>query len=332
MSSLQHYFLPSFDELAEEFESIKNSSLSGVSGIVSFDSGIPGPRVGITIHTHGNEPCGMATLRYFRQKGLVKKLQKGSVVFVLNNLKATEEYYKLCMGLMSSETEDLKLKTRFLNVNMNRLPPSTMNMNSDGAYEILRAQELQSIWSSFDFAFDIHSMKSASPAMVIALTDTKDSLFNNFPVEIVIRNIEKVQKNKPACSFYGYGNTENFVGMEGGGPHESPKCLRLAIDCMLAFLESTNILGEKEVVKRSPPSEYWISGSVFFPDSSYELVKPLKNFEEIHAGKVLAKGNGPDICMPFDGCTIFGPPGTKPTAPLTDEVLFLSLPVNARPE
>jgi predicted deacylase len=329
MSSLQGYSLPLLDSLAEEFQLIKNSSLSGVAGVMLFDSGLPGPRIGITIHTHGNEPCGMAALRFFRQRKLGEKLLKGSVAFVLNNLKATEEYFKLCQEQSSPKVEELKLKTRFKDVNMNRLPESTMQMNDDGKYEIIRAKELRPVWSSFEYALDIHSTRNQSPPMIIAIGDTDWRVYAGCPIEIILRDIDKIQTGKPACAFYG-GFGAKVFGIEGGGPHEDPRCFEVAIESMLALLRNVGMIEPSESLIPNQNAvkqvEYKIIGSVFFPNESYELVRPFKNFEPCYAGQLLATGNGEAITIPSDGHVIFTPPGIKPTSGLTDEVLFLSAP------
>ena len=88
------------------FSIIKESRYKGVAGVICLDSNKPGPVVGVTICTHGNEPCGLALVNE------LKKPSKGKVVICLNNLKATENYF-----LATTETEEIE--TRFIDINMN---------------------------------------------------------------------------------------------------------------------------------------------------------------------------------------------------------------------
>ena len=109
-------------ELKEEYYSICNSLEFGVKGIVAFDSGVAGPCVGVTMMTHGNEPSGLAALRHFRASDMIRKLQKGKVIFVLNNVAAAEKYFAALDIVGQTEGARVRLSARFLDVNMNRLP------------------------------------------------------------------------------------------------------------------------------------------------------------------------------------------------------------------
>ena len=75
--------------LIKQFNFIKKSSYQGVNGVWKIQSGKPGPVLGITLHTHGNEPSGLAVLSHFREKfPLERHLKNGAVVFALNNILA----------------------------------------------------------------------------------------------------------------------------------------------------------------------------------------------------------------------------------------------------
>jgi succinylglutamate desuccinylase len=326
MSSLQSHLVPSLDDLAEEFQIIKNSSLVGVPGIMLFDSGIPGPCVGITIHTHGNEPSGLAALRQFRQSGMQSRLLNGSVLFILNNIAATEKYFAALKETDSQLRESKKLAARFVDINMNRLPKNLVELENPSESEILRAKELLWFWKTLDYLLDIHSTRSASPPMIIAIGETGQELYRRFPAEMVIRGIERVQTGKPACAFSAAAGKAQAFGIEAGS-HEEASAFAIANACVLSFLQNLGLLpGERSEGKRTY-KEYLINGSVFFPDESYELAKVFRNFECLEKGDVIAVGNGEPIVSSSAGHAVFTPPGRKHTSTLNDEVMFLSAPV-----
>jgi len=326
MSSLKNYVVPSLGGLAEEFSLIRSSSFLGIPGVIIFDSGIPGPCLGITIQTHGNEPSGLAALRYFRKENLTQNLLKGSVIFVLNNIEASERYFETFKISDSDERSKAKLKARFCDVNMNRLPMDTLRLSGNFRSEIVRAQKLAPVWKRFDVGLDIHTMRNTTDPMIVALGDVKSDLYRGFSVNNIIRNIENVQTGKPAAAFYGESGVTPVFGIEAG-LHEEASSFELAVVCVLKLLQNIDMLdGESEATKKIY-KEYWVNSSIFFPNESYELSKEFKGYEQVEAGQIIALGDGDPIRVQSAGHIVFGPLGRKPTAPLTDEVLFLSAPM-----
>ncbi|MES2314445.1 MAG: succinylglutamate desuccinylase/aspartoacylase family protein [Patescibacteria group bacterium] len=315
----------SLSELKNEFLLIKESSYEGIKGVMVFDSGIPGPCLGITINTHGNEPSGLAALGYFRKDDLVKSLISGRVMFVINNIQACEAYFKALEIENVSERETAKLKSRFCDVNMNRLPTNTLELSGDKRYEILRAQELRQVWERFDIAFDVHSTRSESEPMIIALGNVQSTLYAGFPIGIIIRNIENVQSGKPASAFYGRAGETPVFAIETGS-HEKETSFQTAMTCISILLQNLGMLPKTSLLVSKTYKEYLIVDSMFFPDNSYELTKAFNMFELCEKGQIIAQGNGPAIVAPETGCLLFVPPGKKPTAPLDEEVLFFSAP------
>lgn len=313
-------------ELKEEFSFIRNSSILNVPGVVVFDSGISGPCLGVTIQTHGNEPSGLAALRHFRKENTTRNLLKGSVVFVLNNIRAAEQYFKAMDISDPHENDAQKLAARFCDVNMNRLPTNTLELSEDSRYEILRAQELRTVWKRFDVGLDIHTTKTTIDPMIIAIGDVKSELYRGFPIDIVIRNIENVQTGKPACAFYGQPGSTPVVGIEAG-LHEESASFDMAVTLVNRLLHNMGMLPSSEEPQRRVYKEYFINGSVFFPDESYELVRKFTPFEFLGPEQVIAEGDGNQIKLSFSCHTIFPPPGRKSTSPLSEEVMFLSSPV-----
>src|SRR5947209_1565224 len=89
--------VPSPDELRATFEMLQASSYLDVPGVLRVDSASRhnGPIVGISACTHGNEPCGLAAIWYCLREGFLRNsLVKGSVIFMVNNLAATAEYFR----------------------------------------------------------------------------------------------------------------------------------------------------------------------------------------------------------------------------------------------
>ncbi len=313
--------IPTRSELIDEFELIKNSVYNGVKGVWCVSSGLKGPSVGVTIHTHGNEPSGLAALWYMRHKfHLWDKLLCGRVFFVLNNIRATKRYFAACTKLE-------KLEARFVDANMNRLPANLSELTRDRRYEIRRARELLPVWQEFTAALDIHSTAKQSPPMIIGMKGGRatERLIRDFPIEIIVSNNMKNRPRKSASSFYGNPDKQiPAVGIEAGS-HENKSSFAVAVTCVKLFLATTGVIEKVPVPKRLLRRHtYVMGGSVIFPDPSWRLTKIFRMFEPIRKGQILAVGgNGQTIRAPFTGVTLFGPP-QKQAVKLEDEILFLA--------
>lgn len=316
---------PTHAELVEEFKLISQSTYKGIRGVWCLKASRRGPTVGITIHTHGNEPSGLAALWYMRHKfHLWDKLCCGRVFFVLNNIRATKKYLET---RAASSAALKKLDTRFADTNMNRLPANLSKLIGDSRYEIKRARELLPVWREFTIAMDIHSAKQKTPPMIIQVESGEDieRLTRDFPIGIIISRITEYQLRKPAIAFYGDpGKRIPSVGIEAGS-HENKRAFAVAIACVKLLLQASGVIENVPVRRRSRRRRtYTVGWSVVFPDDSWQLTKVFRMFEPVRKGRVLAVGSeNRRIRAPFTGVIIFGSPTKKPVK-LEDEVLFLT--------
>ncbi|HYD93545.1 MAG TPA: succinylglutamate desuccinylase/aspartoacylase family protein [Candidatus Paceibacterota bacterium] len=305
-------------DLERIVEELAAKTHEGVAGVVHLDSGVPGPTVGITVATHGNEPAGLAAAQFLLAPET--KLLKGSVYLVLNNIEAARAYLK-------ATTDEEKRRARFIDINLNRLPQSLFEREGETRYEMLRAQELLLIWSRFEIALDIHSTSQDSDPMLIGLGERLPAeLIDGFPIQKVITGIDTVMRDRSAADFYGTSERPcRSFGIECGG-HEHSESYDRAVVCVRSLLQNLQMLAGTPESTTISHDEYAVFTSIYFPNESYELTKVFENFEPIKAGTILARGNGADILAPEDGHVLFAPKTTKPTH-LTEEVLFLTKPV-----
>lgn len=307
-------------ELKKVFDRLSHSLYEGIPGVVRIAGKQPGPTVGITVCTHGNEPAGLAAAGYILSEiGSKKQDIAGTIFIVLNNIQAAENYFK-------AETAEEARLARFADVNMNRLPEAVQSTEADTRYEVLRARELQKVWARFDIGFDIHSTTQDSDPMIISMGDQLPvSLVRGMPIKKIISNIDEVQIGKPSSHYYGVGKTSaHRIGIEAG-THEKMETFQRAIKCTQVLLQNSGVLSGEAPSSNSEYDEYTVISSVVFPNGSYELTRVFKDFEFVPKGTVLAKGNGPDIVAENDCCTVFASK-MKPDS-LQEEVMFLTAPV-----
>lgn len=305
-------------DIASILNTLATSTHDSIPGVVHITSGKPGPVVGITIATHGNEPAGFAAAEFLLAPENAPAY--GSIYLVLNNIKAAQAY-------TSAATEDEKRHARFLDINLNRLPTSLFERENESRYEILRARELLPIWSKFEIALDIHSTSQDSDPMLIGLGERLPAhLIRGFPIQKVITGIDKAMRDHSAADFYGTPDRPcQSFGIECGG-HEQEDSYNRAITCVKSLLQNLEMLPGTPKEQGISHDEYQVIEPVYFPDTSYELTRIFQNFEPIAAGTVLAQGAGKDIVTTHDGHILFAPKTTKPVH-ITEEILFLTAPV-----
>lgn len=313
--------------LEAAFLELDQNEVDGVRGVWKVDSGKPGPVVGITVGTHGNEPVGIAAYHHFRHVyKLEEKLRRGTVIFVLNNPEAMRAYF----AAVAVNDEKAKVKARQVNVNMNRLPESVFEEAAHGRYEIARAQELKSTWAQFDYALDIHSTLATTTPMIITTKNSQLEMISRFPIKTVIANIDVVQTGKPASFFYGNENTQAY-GIEAG-QHEARSSFSRAVTCTRMFLSFLGVIPRGKLARKKTQIVYEVFGSVLFPNSSYELTTILKPFAPVQEGQELATGDQGPILAKTTGVALMPMPFKKPPIPppFCGEIMFFAHPPRTR--
>lgn len=307
------------EALVRHFNFIKKSSCQGVKGVWKIQSGKPGPVLGITLQTHGNEPSGLAILSHFREKfPLEQRLKNGAVIFTLNNILATEKF-------LAAKNKKEEKASRSIDINMNRLPDNVMQCSkNDPRYEVRRVQELRKIWEQFDVGFDIHSTTQGSVGMIMNIGTVHPQLIRGFPITDIITNIENIQMGKPAVSFYGNGSIP-IMGIEAGS-HKSPRAFSRAIACTEALLKNLQMIDGEPKTGDRKYREYFVDGSLMFPDESYKLIKPFATYAKFTAGQKIATNEQHDLLAPFTGHSIFAPPGKTTVKNFDEEVMFFLRP------
>ncbi len=310
---------PLLTDLRNEYASIRRMKYLGIPGIYLVDSGLSGPTVGVTLHTHGNEPSGMAVVWHLRHYYQIwQRLIRGKIFFVVNNLRAAERFY-------SARSSEKKRLCRFVDLNMNRLPADLMTTKrGSGLYEVKRARQLKNVWGLFDVAIDIHSTHQESRPMIINCGSYDPVLIHGFPIKTIILDIEKVQVRKPAAAFYGSRNVQ-VLGIEAGS-HENPRSFVTAITCVKALLQNLGMIPGTNIankLSKTARDTFRVIGSVFFSDNSYELTREFKSFSWVEANSIVATGKEKPITCPKSCYVILAPKGRKPMS-IKEEVLFFA--------
>lgn len=311
--------------LVSFFNQLKEMRYKNIPGVVRIESNNPGPAVGITACTHGNEPSGLAVFEYLLEKlNIEKTLLRGTLYLVINNIRATEKYFNVRINENSHTS-------RYCDVNMNRLPKDVLSI-TDSKYELARARELYPIWTHFTHGLDIHSTLEPSKPIIISRGERLHSdLIRGFPIETIISNIDTIQIGIPAFSFYGgIGSDTKSFAIESG-QHTDPHSFEYAIACATSLLKNLDMLPNKQRNISREYEEYHIHDSLIFPDISFDFVRGFRSYEEIHRGDLLARNQaGEEIRATIDGHIIFPTSQRREDKDISEEVAFVSGPIIRR--
>lgn len=309
-------------ELMKAFEALRASKYNGVEGVEVLDSGVSGPTLGITVNTHGNEPGGLAAYWFLtRICALYSRLLLGKVVFVLNNVRATEQYFSAVERGDRASADKARSSSE---INFNRLPADVMKVSGNSNYELSRAQQLYGIWQSFDVGFDIHStMQACEPMILLCDGGQHTDLLKGFQIEVVIRNIQNVQVGRPAASFYG-SSASRCIAIEAGS-HEDPQTFLCASECCLILMQNLGMLSGQAKSSGTKFREYNIRTSVL-TTASTQLSQVFPPFASIKAGDVLATCDEGSVSADAEGHVLFCGKSTRPTR-IGEEAFFVSDPV-----
>ena len=276
-------------------------TIMNIPGITIIKGSKAGPKVGIIACTHGNEPTGLSILRQLK----TIKPAHGTLILIHNNIKAT------------------RLKKRFCDLNMNRLPSNALSQKSPKQYEVKRLQQLYPILKNLDYVLDIHTTSAMPEPFVVILTKTIPTIAKKLGIPNIISNMAKIQKDKAFISFCGSSKAIR-IGVECGihGTKESRKTAQKAA---LNFLTEIGIIKKEKLSTTWPrPALYQLIGSIMAPQHGYKLTRLLKPFEKLKKGEhILTKKGSKPVTIPFS-CQVLLPPKTT-TIQYPNEELFFTI-------
>ncbi len=294
-------------DLHRVYQQVASETSTPYEAVMTLDSGIEGPEVGVMACTHGNEPSGLAAFAYLMKT----PPPTGRVHLIINNVEAARRYFE--------EAEDLSFTAhyRFVDRDMNRVRPD------DDTYEASRIRALLPLYEQLDVVIDLHSTSSPSEPMLIEVSEDLP-LLNIQGVEVVLRNLVPHLNAPPLVSLC--KNARAYV-LETGS-HEDPRSSEIAQRAVQSLLSQDLLQQDAQSV---PASVYRIYQTVVFPHESYSLTRILNNLEFLPAGTLLATSDAdghPSLIVDRDAYAVMPSPRLKPVHS-GSEFLYLAEKVSA---
>jgi predicted deacylase len=141
---------------------------TGVPYAWHFDTGVAGPKLGITALVHGNEICGAVVLNALLDQLVTHECQLlcGQLTLIFANVTAFETF-----------REETPFASRCIDQDMNRVWDSAHLDSDETDAELARARALRPLIDRIDYLLDLHSMSEGEiPLMLAGQTEKSLSL------------------------------------------------------------------------------------------------------------------------------------------------------------
>jgi len=241
------------------------------SKIITKDSGIDGPTVGLVGLVHGDEQCGRIILDELAD--YVPKI--GRLKLIYANLAAADQ------------------GKRRVEADLNRVFPG----KEDGNFEEQIAYNLQKELSLCDFVLDIHSSIDDTPAFAITTKDNKEfyELIAQTGLEKYVVMTDKLANGK---SLIDYVNSTGGKGIsfEAGNMHKEEAVIN-ARNVVRNFLVNKGLMEGSVVV--SDPEKFMAYDVITVPSKEFVCYTP-KCFELLKAGTPYGRMDNKEYALDRD--------------------------------
>ncbi|HVW66644.1 MAG TPA: succinylglutamate desuccinylase/aspartoacylase family protein [Candidatus Peribacteraceae bacterium] len=292
--------MPTLDDLHETYEELAQSHVDGVAGVRLLGDG-NGKTVIVSCMTHGNEPCGLAFIRYLLLHPDVAARIRGTLIVSINNLEGARRFF-------AAATPEERKKARVLDANMNRLPTDAPKSAST-AYELQRFAQLYPIFQRAEAGLDLHSFPADGPPMIIDVKGDASAIervSDPLPVTVWVKGITQHQEGHPIGWFYGGAGSDVPVFEVECGVHLDPAAFDTAVRSGLAYLVGLGMLDLPHATELRMQDVFHVQKSIHFPNLSYELLRLYDNFDVIAEGEIIATGDDGDIVADREYRALFG--------------------------
>ncbi len=283
----------------------KNGNI-GVDYFHQFDSGKPGPHVGITAVTHGNELCGAITLDWLLSHEVRPSRGKLTLGFV--NVDAFHSFDR------SAPSE-----SRFVDEDFNRLwADEVIHQDTQrDSSEMRRARIIAPVIGQLDYLLDIHSMQHPAPSLMmcgprekgrelgVSLAST-DWCINDW-------GHAAGRRMRDYAPFIDESNARNSLLVECG-QHWEASSVAVSHHTAVRFLRHFDVVDEVALVDLAPteagprPVVAEVSGPYTMKSAQFEFVQTFTGMETIaRAGTVIGHDDGEPLLTPYDNCVLVMP-------------------------
>ena len=282
------------------------SGNTGVDYVTTFDSGVAGPHVLVTVLTHGNEICGAIALDRLFRAGL--RPRQGKLTLAFDNIAAYRSF-------------DPRVPTtsRFVDEDFNRLwAPATLD-GPRQTTELARARTLRPFVDAADFLLDIHSMQySTAPLMLAGTLDRSVALARRVGIPELIMCDAGHAAGPRMRDYGGFGDpaSSKTALLIESGQHWERRAAEMATDVMLRFLIALGTLTRDDAQLLAGPDfdahprqrTIQVTEAITITGDHFEFVQDFRGLEVLSPkGTLIGRDNGREVRTPYDNCVLIMP-------------------------
>lgn len=277
---------------------------TGVPYAHHFDSGKPGPHVGITALIHGNEVCGAHALDLLLREKF--RPVRGRLTVIFCNVAAYLRF----------DPEE-PVASRFIDEDMNRVWGANALDGERRSIELDRAREIEPLIAEIDLLLDLHSMQQPSPPLMLSGPLAKGREFAaqvGVPAIVVADHGHKAGLRMRDYGGFGDPASPKNALLVECGQHWEQASRTVAIETMFRFLHATGIAEDSVLAAHGltakPPAQKFVEVTdvVTIESDAFRFAAPYTGMETIaKAGTVIAHDGPRPVVTPYDNCVLVMP-------------------------
>lgn len=281
---------------------------TGIPGVTTLDSSVPGPHVALVSLMHGNEYSGAVVLDRLLRAG-VKPL-RGRLSCVFANTAAFARFDRRH-----------PVMSRFIEEDLNRVWDPEVLDGPRRSIELDRARELRPVVETADVVLDLHSMLWPSPPMILSGLPSRAQLAARQLATISLVVADSGHANGRRLIDYprfSAPNAEPVACLVEAGLHWEHRTVDTAEATVAALLGG---LGMAAPVPAPPPTELRlavVTHVVTARTSRFSFAIPCQGGDIVaKEGTLIATDATAEIRTPYDNCLLVMPsmrPGRGHTA------------------
>jgi predicted deacylase len=280
-----------------------------IPGVISRDSGSPGPHVVLLSLMHGNEFAGAIVLDRLLRQNLTPI--RGKISFAFVNYAAFERF--------DPRTPTM---SRFIDEDINRLWEDSVLTGPRQSIELKRARELRPLIDEADVILDLHTMLWPSEPLILCGPTAKGKALGlavGWPRTIVADAGHA--NGQRLIDYAGLAGSATAVLVEAG-QHWRPETVETAMVCVSGLLRHFGLVDDNAALPAPPGNRQSrfaiVTDVVTARTSSFGFVRAWYGGEVIaKRHTVIAMDGSNEVRTPYDECLLVMPslrPGRGHTA------------------
>jgi predicted deacylase len=271
--------------------------LSGeIPGVVTRDSGRPGPHVALVALMHGNEIAGAILLDRWLREGLSP--ERGRLTLVFANPDA-----------FASFDRDDPTASRFLEEDMNRIWAPDILSGPPRSREVRRAQALLPLFATVDLLLDLHSMLlQPVPLMLAGRRETAVGLARAVGVPELVVTDQGHPTGLRLIDHPRFAEGPASALLLEAGLHWEADTLAVMEQAALRFLAAAGVVRGPPPAPAPPQRVARVTHTIVPASHRFVFDRPLRGGEVIpEQGTLLATDGEAEIRTPYPDCLLVMP-------------------------